>query len=338
MPLAIGPRAGRAGLWITGTVTPAGAASGVRIRRRAGSDDPRLAREEAAALEARILRDAHHGRRADTRGWGEAVISYLAHEARSLGTQALLIRLTRHFADTPLDQIGQAAVDEARAALLRPNARPSTVLRNVVAPIRAVLHHAALRGWCAPPRFRAPRQPAGRTICPTPAQVEQLRAAIAPQHRALITWLACTGCRRGETRALDWADVDLAAARARLHADTTKAGRARTVYLTPAAVAALASLPARQGPVFGDVDVRTAWRTACTRTGLKLRGVHDLRHAWASWHYALHRDLLLLRTEGGWASVSQVERYAHLMPAGHEPTIRRLWGLTPQRHQQRRTA
>jgi integrase len=26
---------------------------------------------------------------------------------------------------------------------------------------------------------------------------------------------------------------------------------------------------------------------------------HDLRHTWASWHYALNRDLLLLKVEGG---------------------------------------
>ena len=57
--------------------------------------------------------------------------------------------------------------------------------------------------------------------------------------------------------------------------------------------------------------------------------MHDLRHTWASWHYAIERDLMLLRTEGGWATVQQVETYAHLMPAGHEGEIRRIWGLVP---------
>jgi hypothetical protein len=34
---------------------------------------------------------------------------------------------------------------------------------------------------------------------------------------------------------------------------------------------------------------------------------HDLRHTWASWHYALNRDLLALKIEGGWSSVALVE-------------------------------
>ena len=51
---------------------------------------------------------------------------------------------------------------------------------------------------------------------------------------------------------------------------------------------------------------------------------HDLRHSWASWHYALHKDLLRLKTEGGWSSVLLVERYAHLLPAGQEEAIKRF--------------
>ncbi len=41
---------------------------------------------------------------------------------------------------------------------------------------------------------------------------------------------------------------------------------------------------------------------------------HSLRHTWASWHYAEHRDMLRLRFDGGWSSVTLVERYAHLAP------------------------
>jgi integrase len=53
---------------------------------------------------------------------------------------------------------------------------------------------------------------------------------------------------------------------------------------------------------------------------------HILRHSWASYHYALNRDLLMLARDGGWASTALCERYAHLMPAGHEAAIRALWG------------
>jgi integrase len=51
---------------------------------------------------------------------------------------------------------------------------------------------------------------------------------------------------------------------------------------------------------------------------------HVLRHTWATWHYALNKDLLALKVEGGWANVAMVERYAKLMPAGYEAEIRRF--------------
>lgn len=79
--------------------------------------------------------------------------------------------------------------------------------------------------------------------------------------------------------------------------------------------------------------IKRAWATACRRAGLpgrwrewttkKGRAMrewvpdvtpHDLRHTWASWHYAIHRDLLGLKQEGGWSTIAMVERYAKRMP------------------------
>jgi integrase len=329
MPLIVTRRPDRSGWWISGTVTPAGCNKGVRIRRRAGAADLRTAREEAAAIEAKILRDHHHGERAAPRTWAEAVTSYVKFEPRAAGTLALLRRLTQHFGDLPLDQLNQVAVDRARELVLRPGAAPATVLRNLVVPIRAVMHHAALRGWGPEPRIEAPRQPPGRTPILLPAQYEAFAAVMPARHHPLLAFLICTGCRRGEAWALDWADVDLTAATARLWADQTKARKGRVVHMPPAAVAALAGLPGRRGPVFDGADPKKAIATASGRSGVAVRGLHDLRHAWASYHYAMHRDLLALREAGGWASVGQVERYAHLLPAGQQPAIARVWGLSP---------
>jgi hypothetical protein len=36
--------------------------------------------------------------------------------------------------------------------------------------------------------------------------------------------------------------------------------------------------------------------------------------------------LLALKIEGGWSSVALVERYAHLLPAGHDEAIRGFLG------------
>jgi hypothetical protein len=40
-----------------------------------------------------------------------------------------------------------------------------------------------------------------------------------------------------------------------------------------------------------------------------------LRHTWASWHYAIHKDLVMLEQDGAWEGPAMVRVYAHLMPA-----------------------
>ena len=182
-------------------------------------------------------------------------------------------------------------------------------------------------------------------------QTFQMIAAAVPHLKALLTFLLCTGARVSEALELDWRDVDLKGARAIFW--RTKSGKRRVVLLPGAAIMALANLQHREGPVFrwatvstkegavkritayadrnreGGGQFKTAWRGALRRAGLNpaLRP-HDLRHTWASWHYSAHRDLLKLREEGGWSTIALVERYAHLLPVGHEEAIRTFWHQT----------
>jgi integrase len=356
MPLKVEKRPDTGSLWIVGTVRPAGEVKGIRVRRRAGSDDPDLAREEAAALEAQLLRNVWHGEKPISRGFSAAALSYLKHEARSEGTKALVRRLTLHFRDTSVDKIGQEAVDRARGALLRPDATAGTVRRNLIVPLRAILLHAAKRKWCSAPSFDVPAEGKGRITFLLPEQVQALVTAASPHLRPMLLFMVCTGCRLGEVLRLEWTEVDLLGARVLLWEGETKSGSRRVVSLTPAAVAALASIEGQAGEVFrnrhgdpyrqtakgGGGQIRKAWANACRRAGLPGEAAvkerpdrtsrvttfapvfmpHHLRHTWATWHYALRRDLLLLKTEGGWATTLLAERYAHLMPAGHEENIR----------------
>jgi integrase len=160
----------------------------------------------------------------------------------------------------------------------------------------------------------------------------------------LLVLLLGTGARMSEAIELDWRDVDLAGARVIFW--RTKGGPRRVAMLQPRVIAALAALPERDGPVFRwrtprakrrsaytdrgrreGGQIKTAWRGALRRAQLDQLTPHDLRHTWATWHYALNRDPLLLKAEGGWSSVTLVERYAHLMPKGQEGAIRVFWHL-----------
>lgn len=335
MPLKVSRRKDTGALTISGTVKLPDSAR-VRVRARAASDDRKLAAEEAAALEARILRDAWHGQRRGTRTFGEAVIAYLESEARSTGTKRRLHRLLRAVGDVPLGTINQETATRARQAMLTPAAAPATVRRGVIVPLRAVLLHAHRLGWCDAPHFQIPREPQGRTRYLLPAEAERLILAAAPHLKPLLVFLLCTGARMSEALELEWRDVDSQ----RAIFWRTKGGSRRIANVPRRAANALADTIAHDGRVFrtgsgaaysdrhrqGGGQIKTGWKAALRRAGLAADLTpHDLRHTWASWHYAVHRDLLALKLEGGWSSVALVERYAHLMPAGHEAEIEAFW-------------
>jgi integrase len=317
-----------------------GTVNGRRIQRRASTDNFNLALEEAAILEARLLRESWHGPKKGSRMFSEAILSYCEAAPRSAATRKRLQRILEALGDPPLDSIDQDVVTKLRDQLLRPGARPTTVLRELVVPLRAVLTHAAARRWCDPPLFQATRMAEGRTRCMTPVEAQRLIDAAADHLKPLIIFLVCTGCRLSEALALDWADVRLGDGVAITWADQTKSGRRRNVKLSPRIVATLSGLPHRSGAVFRKPDgasypvtrdrgyggqVKTAWKSAIRRAGLDPKLTpHDLRHTWASWHYCLYADPLRLMYEGGWSSQKLVERYAHLIGSEHREAIQKF--------------
>lgn len=343
MPLKIVQRTDRPGgrLQITGTVfLPNG--EKIPVRRSAGSDNLQLAREEAAALEADLLRSAWHGERRGARLYAEALDQFLKAAPCATGDLARHNRILSVIGDAKLSQIDQSMVNRVKAAILKPEASPATVLRGIISPIRTVMNFANMQGWCDSPRFVVPKQPKGRTAFLYPEQFEALLAASAPHLEPLLLTLADTGARMSEAIEALWDDVDLGAAR--INYVRTKNGRPRlAVPLSPRTVAALARLPHRTGEIFrtqrGEPyeskerqeggQIKRAWQAALRRAGLEGFTPHDLRHTWATWHYAMHRDLLRLKVEGGWSSIELVERYAHLMPGERQAEIEAIWRRLP---------
>lgn len=336
----------------TGALTIQGTVNHHRVRRRAQSDRLDLAHEEAAALEAEILRNAWHGERRGVRSFAEAVVSYLNAAPRAEGTRRRLNRILVALGDVRLASVNQDRLDLVKTRLYGASPNPGTVKRGLIVPVRAVLYHAWRRGWCDAPAFEIVRQAQGRTRYLLPDEAQRLVLAAAPHLRPLLVFLLGTGARLGEALALQWRDVDLDGARAIFW--ETKSGKRRVATLSPSAVAALSTPGPRQGPVFmwwrergkraagrapiahpyadrkgeGGGQIKRSFAGAVKRAGLDPSlSPHALRHTWASWHYALHRDLLALKAEGAWSSVVLVERYAHLMPSGHEAAIRAVWGL-----------
>ena len=183
-----------------------GTVAGRRIREGTGTSDRRIAEEIRAAREA----DAHRRNIYGEKGFvtfAEAVASYLEAERRSAATAGYVARLLTHFHTRPLREITQAEVDKAYRALVSTDATGATRLRAVLTPLRAILEHAATRGWCDRPAFEAPRVAKVRTSFLLPEQATALvQSATALEHRALFTWLIGTGTRASEAFDLEWKD------------------------------------------------------------------------------------------------------------------------------------
>lgn len=342
MPLTIKRRHGSPNWYLRGTIR------GLVVDESTGTSDRKAAEEVRAIREAELLKRSVHGDSA-TRTFAEAALSYM--ETGGEGTH--LAPILKAIGTKPLAAIGQAEID-ALVKKLKPNAAPSTANRHIYTPVAAVLHHAARKRWCEKPVIARPKEPKGRIRWVTHEEAERMIQAAAPHLRPLVVLLFSTGARISEALYLDWRNVDLE--RAHVEFIDTKNGEARGVPLHPRAVAALSTLPHREGAVFrralpsvtasgkrrplgdpyeiregGGGQIKTAWAGMLKRSGITDFSPHDCRHTWATWHYRANRDLTALMELGGWKSAAMVMRYAHVNTSHLAGSIGEIWGKSGDR-------
>jgi integrase len=326
MSLKLKRRPGRPHWYVHGTIR------GVTVRESTGVADQKVAETIRAQREWEIIQRSVFGPEATATFVGAAV-SYL----EAGGERTYLKPIIARIGSVPLAKIDQALIERTARALY-PNAAPATLNRQAFTPIAAVLNHAAKRGWCAHRVVERPEQPKGRVRWLTFEEAERLLDACAAHLRPLIMFLLGTGARMSEALYLDWRELDLAAAHVNLL--DTKNGETRGVPLHPRLVNELRTLRHKQGRVFrtnsgnaysekerGGGQIKTGFRGACRRAGIKDFTPHDCRHTWATWHYAANRDLVALMKLGGWKSERMVLRYAHVNVSQLAPSI--AAGLAP---------
>ncbi len=207
-----------------------------------------------------------------------------------------------------------------------------------------MLTHAAKRGWCSKIIIERPKTPPNRIRWITLAEANRLLDECADHLRPLVTFMIYTGSRVGEALWLNWSNVDLN--RNHVIFPKTKNGDARGVPLHERVVAALANLSHREAEVFRRPDgrpyerpanddeenksagsrIKTAFRGACIRAGIRNFRPHDCRHTFATWHYAQNRHLTALMRLGGWKDIKSVIRYMHVNVDELRGTIDRLPG------------
>jgi integrase len=83
------------------------------------------------------------------------------------------------------------------------------------------------------------------------------------------------------------------------------------VFRRPAGLPYAPLDPSNPGDTSAGGRIKKAFRGAVRRAGLADLHPHDMRHTWATWHYAQHRDPNALMALGGWKTPAMVFRYAH---------------------------
>ena len=234
------------------------------------------------------------------RTFAQAVVSYL----EGGGPKRFLKPIVELFAETPLDRIDQTAIERG-ARKVYPDASAATVNRQFFTPVSAILHHAARRGLCAPVIIERPKVAAAPFRWLTPAEAERLIEAASDHLRPLLIFMLLTGARSGEALGLDWRNVDLARGQVAFLDTEERRGprRARCIgasspsWPTSAAprgprVPKAGRAALRLGPKGGE-DTSSAAHASkrrstgpARRAGIEDVSPHDLRHTWATWHYA----------------------------------------------------
>ena len=200
-----------------------------------------------------------------------------------------------------------------------------------------------------------PRKPAPRPELYHPEEVTAILAHLATladvrgrQRHALVASLRYTGMRSGELRRLHTADLDLAAARARVQ---TKAGRRRIVVLPPALVGILEAFLTDVRPELGPSPlllvnphpyVTTPDRGFSQQTlqrevelaghGAGLAGPHfphRWRHTFATELVRRGVNLYTIQRLLGHASLRTTLGYVHLGLDDLQATVAALWAEPP---------
>jgi integrase len=222
--------------------------------------------------------------------------------------------LVERFENVKLGDITGISVRKA-AKDLYPKAAGSTLNRQVITPMRAVIRHAADAGMCQPlsvKRFPEERvtRPAGdkewlKIFCRTAMEMNM------PETAAIARFMFETATRVSEACRLEWKDVDIGEGRAFLTRTKTVP---RTVFLTRGTANLLRGIP-HNGPVFSAANrstVQKRFDRVIQAAGLPRLTSHEIgRHGFATEMIVRQGvDIATTAEHGGWKSTRlMMDRY-----------------------------
>jgi integrase len=195
--------------------------------------------------------------------------------------------LLPYFGECPIGRISKPLVREFRRD--RQKGKPQlseTTLNRDVEALRHLLYWAVDEGFLTTnplARIHLPKQRRKPRPIMSLAEEAKILAAAAPHLRPIIIAALDTGMRRGELLAQRWEHVDFNRSVLLVTHSKTPGGQAREIPLTARLAELLASSKKPDGLIFAYKGrpihrIKTAWKSAIRRAGIRYSRFHDLRH------------------------------------------------------------
>jgi len=163
-------------------------------------------------------------------------------------------------------------------------------------------------------RANKPKQTKGRTRRLEKGEEEKLLKKAPQELKPIILFALETAMRRGEIATIQWKHVDLK--KRYVHLPKTKNGEARSVPLSPTALAILKELPRNiQGDVFSLAadTITKKFRATVEKARLEDLRFHDLHHEATNRLFENDGlDFMEIKSITGHKSMQMLARYSHL--------------------------
>ncbi len=194
--------------------------------------------------------------------------------------------LLPYFAEVPIGRIHKGAAREYRRYRHSQKAISEATVNRDLQALRHFLFWAVDEGFLTtnplshPPLVRERRKP--RHVMNL-AEEELLLKAVAPHLQPIVVAALDTGMRRGEILGQRWEHIDLSRGLLQVTRSKTAGGEAREIPLTNRLQDLLVPRFQPEGLVFTFNGhpirvIKTAWKTAIFRAGIRYYRFHDLRH------------------------------------------------------------
>jgi len=260
---------------------------GIRHAQSTGTGNRRL----AETIEQRFKEDLTRSRHQIVEPkphmpFGELAARFLAEGGTRPWHLDRLKILLPYWSGIPIGRIHKSIVADYRRRRQAAKSVTDTTINRDLQALRHILYWAQDEGFLTTnpltrlrlvPERRKPRAILG---C---AEEDRLLEAAAPHLRPIIIAALDTGMRRGELLHQFWEHVDLGRNLLFVTQSKTAGGEGREIPLTERLASLLAERRQEAGLVFTFQanpiqQIKTAWKTAMRRAGIRYCRFHDLRH------------------------------------------------------------